>query len=115
MRSTPSLKAALMLGMACLSLTGYAANGPDTFMNGKSFYGEPTPQASAARVVDIAAARYVNVTHGETVAFRSGSQQFSWTFNGLGGRAVDVAKIAPAGFAAKPLTVYVGRDPLNRN
>ena len=48
------------------------------------------------------------------VTFRSEGKEFSWTFNGLGGRAVDVAKIAPAGFPAKPLTVYIGRDPLTR-
>ena len=54
MRSIQSLKTALMPGMASLSLATYAANGPDTFMNGKFYCGEPTSQVSAARVVDIA-------------------------------------------------------------
>lgn len=114
MHSIQNLRAALALGVASLSFAAYAANGPDTFMNGKSYYGEPTPQASAARVVDIASSRHINVPYGETVTFRSEGQQFSWTFNGLGGRSVDVARIAPTGFPAKPFAVYVGRDPLTR-
>lgn len=114
MRSIQSLKTGLMLGMASLSLAAHAANGPDTFMNGKSYYGEPTSQVSAARVVDIASSGPINVPYGESLTFRSGGQQFSWTFNGLGGRAVDVTKIAPAGFSTKTFAVYVGRDPLTR-
>ena len=114
MRSIQSLKAATMFGLTTLSLASYAANGADTFMNGQSYYGQPTSQASAARVVDIASSGPINIADGETVTFRSAGQQFSWTFNGLGGRAVDVVKIAPAGFPAKPFAVYVGRDPLTR-
>lgn len=114
MRSIQSLKTVAMLGLATLSLASYAANGADTFMNGQSYYGQPTSQASAARVVDIASSAPINIAYGETVTFRSGGQQFSWTFNGLGGRAVDVVKIAPAGFPAKPFAVYVGRDPQTR-
>ena len=114
MRSIQSLKAAALLGLASLSLASLAANGTDTFMNGQSYYGQPTAQASAARVVDIASTGAINVAYGETVTFRSAGQQFSWTFNGLGGRAVDVVKIAPAGFAAKSFAVFVGRDPSTR-
>lgn len=114
MHSIQNLRAALALGMASLSLATYAATGADTFMNGKSYYGEMTSQDSAARVVDVASSRHVNVTYGETVTFRSEGKQFSWTFNGLGGRSVDVVRIAPAGFPTKPFAVYVGRDPLTR-
>ena len=114
MRSIQTLKTVLVLGMAFLSFATHAANGPDTFMNGKSYYGEPTSQVPAARVVDIASSGAINVPYGETVTFRSEGKQFSWTFNGLGGRAVDVAKIAPAGFSAKTFAAYVGRDPLTR-
>jgi hypothetical protein len=52
--------------------------------------------------------------YGESVTFRSGGQLFTWTFNGLDRRAVDVSKIAPAGFPTKPLVVYVGLNPANR-
>ena len=47
--------------MASLSFATHAANGPDTFMNGKSYYGEPTSQVPAARVVDIASSGAINV------------------------------------------------------
>ena len=57
---------------------------------------------------------YMNQRDGETVAFSSAGQQFVWTFDGLDNRPVDLAKIAPSGFAAKPLTVYVGKNPMNR-
>ena len=115
MRSMQSLKTVAMLCLACLSLASYAAPGTGTFMNGQSYYGQPTSQAAAARVVDIASARPINVAHGETVTFRSEGKEFSWTFNGLGGRAVDVTKIAPAGFSANRVSVYVGQDPLTRD
>ena len=42
MRSIQTLRTVLVLGMASLSFAIHAANGPDTFMNGKCTYGEPT-------------------------------------------------------------------------
>lgn len=102
MRSIQTLKTVVMLGLATLSLSSYAANGADTFMNGQSYYGQPTSQASAARVVDIASSGPINIAYGETVTFRNGGQQFSWTFNGLDRRAVDVAKIAPPASPSNP-------------
>ena len=66
------------------------------------------------RAVDLGSASRINVTYGESVTFRSGGQLFTWTFNGLDRRAVDVTKIAPAGFPTKPLVVYVGLNPANR-
>ena len=81
MRSIQSLKAAAMLGLATLSFASSAAGGTDTFMNGQSYYGQPTSQASSSRVVDIASSGPINIAYGETVTFRSGGQQFSWTFN----------------------------------
>ena len=59
MRSIQTLKTALVLGTASLSFASHAANGPDTFMNGKSYY--PTSQVPAARVVDIASSGAINV------------------------------------------------------
>lgn len=92
-----------------------SAAGPDTFMNGQSFYGQPASGVAAARTVDLATTNHANVNYGETVNFVSGSKTFAWTFNGLDRRAVDVAKIAPPNFATKPFTVYVARNPFNRN
>lgn len=66
------------------------------------------------RVVDLASTDRLNVAYGERVTFLNGAQQFSWTFDGFDRRAVDVSQLAPAGFAGKPLVVYVGRNPSNR-
>jgi hypothetical protein len=83
-------------------------------MNGQHMYGQPTTQETPVRVVDLAATDRINVAYGESVVFRSGTQQFSWTFNGLDRRSFDVSQIAPAGFTSKPIVVYVGRNPLYR-
>ena len=73
----------------------------------------PWPQATT-RAADLRSANAINVAFAESVTFRSGGQLFTWTFNGLDRRAVDVAKIAPAGFPTRPLVVYVGLNPANR-
>ena len=53
------------------------------------------------------AAKYANARYGETLRFVSAGKSFAWKFNGLDNRGVDLQHIAPAGFTAKPLTVYV--------
>ncbi len=110
MRSTTFLFAAAMLSTA---LPGLAS---ETFRNGQSLYGQPAQQAqvSAVRTVDIAAARHLNVAYGETVTFRNEGKEFTWTFNGLDRRAVDLAKFAPPGFTSKPFLVHVAQNPLTR-
>jgi len=108
------LRSAAALAVLCLlPLAGVAAGG-GTFMNGQSFYGQPAAQGTAARLVDLGSADHINVAYGESVIFRNGAKQFSWTFDGLDFRSVDVMRIAPADFAGKPFVVYVGRNPLNR-
>ncbi len=113
-RTQLSLAAALSLLLA--TTASAAATGPDRFLNGQSYFGEPAGNTAtlAPRTVDIGAARYVNAVYGETITFRSGGQQFSWTFNGLDRRAIDLARIAPAGFTAQRLMVYIGENPYNR-
>ena len=98
------------------AMTDFAslAAGADTFANGQSYYGQLTSPQAVTRVVDLGSASRINVADGESVTFRSGGQLFTWTFNGLDRRAVDVTKIAPAGFPTKPLVVYVGLNPANR-
>ena len=104
--------ALLAAGIAAFS--GIATAAPDTFMNGQSIYGQPAAQGAPVRVVGLAYTDRLNVAYGESVTFRSGAKQFSWTFDGLDHRAVDVNQIAPAGFVGKPVVVYVGRNPSNR-
>ena len=107
------LRTIAILGLNTASAATFAA-GLETFINGQSFYGQPSREATGARVVDLGAVPKINVRYGETVTFRNDGQQFSWTFDGLDRRSVDINKIAPAGMAVKPLTVYVARDPANR-
>lgn len=108
-----TLRGLAVLSLAAVSAATLAA-GSDTFATGQSFYGQPSGDSAGARVVQVGSVQTLNVRYGETVAFSSAGQQFAWTFDGLDNRAVDLAKIAPSGFAAKPLTVYVGKNPMNR-
>ena len=113
MQSTRRLRTAAFAALSVLPVAGFAASG-NTFMNGQSIYGQPAAQGAPVRVVDLASTDRLNVAYGESVTFRSGAKQFSWTFDGLDRRAVDVNQIAPAGFVGKPVVVYVGRNPSNR-
>ncbi|MCR5864587.1 CzcE family metal-binding protein [Aquincola sp. J276] len=114
MQSTRRLRTAALVALSVVPFLSFAASGP-VFMNGQSIYGQPATQGAPVRVVDLAATDRLNVGYGETVVFRSGAQQFSWTFNGLDRRSVDVGQIAPAGFASRPFAVHVGRSPSNRH
>lgn len=97
------------------STTAANAAGPDTFPTGRSYYGTLGGDPTASRVVDLGAVKHVNVRYGETITFRNEGKQFTWTFDGLDRLAVDLSKIAPAGFPIKALTIYIPVDPLNRN
>ena len=108
------LRLAALVVAASAPVASMAAS--ETFRNGQSIYGQPAAASSAARVVDLAQVARPNIAYGETVIFLGDAgQQFAWTFNGLDRRGVDLAKIAPAGFATKGAVAYVARDPANRN
>lgn len=95
------------------SLIGVAA--ADTFRNGQSFYGQPAGEGASTRVIDVSTTKHANITYGETVVFQGvGGKKFAWTFNGLDGRAWDLAQFAPAGLAGKDYRVYVSNNPLTR-
>ena len=55
-----------------------------------------------------------NIKCGDTITFRSGDKTFTWKFDVAGHRAVDLQKIAPAGFTKQPLMVYVSRNDAER-
>jgi hypothetical protein len=114
MLSIKHLQLSLVLGASVASGTALAT-GPDRFLNGQSYYGQPADGIANEREVDVLTTKYVNARYGETVRFVSEGKSFSWQFNGLDSRRVDLQHIAPAGFAAKPLTVYIGQNPLNRH
>lgn len=86
------------------------------FRNGESIYGSAAVSASGqARTVDVAAAKKLNVEYGETVVFVNGGRRFAWTFDALDLQAVKLANIAPPGFEAGSLVVYVGKNKFSRN
>lgn len=95
--------------------TAANAAGPDTFPTGRSYYGTLGGDPTASRVVDLGAVKHLNVEYGETITFRNEGKQFTWTFDGLDRRAVELSKIAPAGFPIKALTIHVPGNPSTRN
>lgn len=71
--------------------------------------------SQASRVVDVSKnPEYLNIVCGETVVFTDGKAQFAWKFDGIGHKVVDLAAIAPAGFASSSLKVYVAKNTLER-
>ena len=106
---------ALAFGLALSATVASAAMNTSTLANGKSVYGAAASASQTARVVDVSAASTLNIDCGETVTFRSGDKSFSWKFDVVGHRVVDLQAIAPAGFSSKPLKVYVARSDGERN
>lgn len=99
---------------ALLSASAALASKPETFANGRSWHGVPSSAEIASQVVDVKSAQAINVKCGDTVTFRSGEKSFSWRFDVLNHRAVDVRKIAPAGFMTDKLMVYVSPSEYER-
>ncbi len=114
MHTFKQLAVSAALGLSVVSGTAFAMS-PERFMSGESFNGQPTDGATNARVVDVAAVKSVSVGYGETLRFVNAGKTFSWQFNGLDNRRVDLQHIAPTDFSAKSLNIHVGKDPLTRN
>ena len=110
MRTTSTLRTTLLAALAAAAFSAHA----DTFRNGESFYGTPTAATAYARQVTLGSRSTLNVDYGSVVTFTNEGRSFTWQFNGLDQRAVEIAKIAPAGFPTKPLIIYVAPDPFNR-
>jgi hypothetical protein len=101
----------LAFGLALSAGLASAAMDNTTLANGKSIYGSSAPASQAGKVVDLnASGQALNIECGEAVTFRNGDKSFSWKFDGVGHRVVDLQAIAPAGFSSKPLKVYVARN-----
>jgi hypothetical protein len=79
-------------------------------------YGSLAPASAAVKTLTIKPqTKWVNVDNGETVTFVSGGQSFTWSFRTL--RETEdfqLSAIAPAGFNAGKVEVYVASDPLYR-
>ncbi|MCH7345295.1 CzcE family metal-binding protein [Pelomonas sp. CA6] len=104
-----------LAALATAASLAQAATPSPTFANGRSIYGVPTQGDAGARVVDVNQVRQLNVVCGDVVTFRNGEQRFSWKFDVASHAPVDLQRIAPAGFAAQNLRVYVQRNDLEMN
>ena len=62
-------------------------------------------------IIIVADTRWANAKHGESIRFVSGASEFGWKFDGTVSN-LDLSKLAPAGFLARPFTVYVA-SPVN--
>lgn len=82
--------------------------------NGNSLYGVPYVGGKADHVVELGTSQFINIKCGQTVLFRQAGKVFAWKFDVVGHRAVDLAKIAPAGFRVKDFKVYVDRNASER-
>ncbi|SCU74730.1 Heavy metal resistance protein CzcE [Cupriavidus necator] len=82
-----------------------------------AFFGNVAAVETATRSITLRPGmRYVNVTSGETVAFRGGSKTVGWTFMGTyGGRSsVELSVLFPDLPEAKGITAIIAPSPLYR-
>lgn len=110
---TPTLRRLALATAVAASLALPAA--AERFANGKSWYGAPSSAEVATQTVDVKSAKRLNVRCGDTVTFRNGEQRFSWRFDVLNHQVVDLRKIAPAGFTAEPLRIYISSNVYERS
>jgi hypothetical protein len=91
--------AALTLSAASLSANALTAG---------DLYGEPADASYAERTIVVTPqTKAINVTHGEVVKVKIGTQEFSWNFDGLA-RPFELNKIAPEGALDHVVRVYIG-------
>lgn len=90
--------AALTLSAASLSANALTTG---------DIYGEPADASVAERTIVITPqTKYINVTRGEVVKVKAGSQEFAWEFDGLA-QPFELNKIAPEGALDHSVRVYV--------
>lgn len=101
--------------IAALVCTGLICAGAQAAQQ-QSDYGSAAPASAAGKMLTITPqTKWVNVDNGETVTFVNGSKMFTWNFRTLREEQdLPLAAIAPAGFNAGNVEVYVARDPLYR-
>jgi len=80
-------------------------------------YGQTVDNHFSQRVVNLDAdTKYVNVTNGDTVQFVQQGKTFTFHFDTYPNvTEVDLKKIAPSGFDAGAVEVYVASNPLYRS
>lgn len=112
------IQAAAVLSTAATPLLSQASTVPascqQVFGNGACIYGATTA-AKADRVVDTNQLRFLAVNYGETVKFVHDGNEFTWTFNGLDARAVQLAQLTGGKLGGHDVMVYVRPNPLTRS
>jgi len=83
------IPAVAALSLSAASISAFALTTGD-------LYGEPAASdATPERTIVVTPqTKYINVTHGEIVNLKIGSQQMAWNFDGMA-QPFDLAKIAP--------------------
>lgn len=112
MRHLATGRAAWLLAAPLVAAAAHALSA-DRFPDGRSFWGQAADASAATIVVDADSQRHVGVPYGATVRFDSAGKSFTWRFDGLAGRAVDLGAFAP-GFSPRPLEIHIGRDTQSR-
>lgn len=92
---------------AFAALTLSAASLSANALTSGDLYGEPANPSYAERTIVVTPqTRSINVTHGEVVKLKVGSQEFAWDFDGLA-RPFELSKIAPEGALDHTVRVYI--------
>jgi hypothetical protein len=113
MRQYPTPKTGIAASLALAAGIAFAA--PAFAGNSVASYGVAVNStATATKTVDVSSLKrpYINVRCGDVVVFRNGDRSFTWKFDVKGHRTFDLAKVAPQGFVASPIKVYVAGNDL---
>ena len=110
-----TLTGVALVAVAALTSTAAFATGKHNLLTGNSVFGVPAAASSSSKVLDVATTQSANVICGDIVTFRNGAKTFTWKFDVVSHRMVDLQKIAPAGFTSKPLLVYVTPNAYERS
>lgn len=96
-----------LIAPAFAALTLSAASLSASALTAPAVYGEPANTSYAERTIVVTPeTKFINVTHGEVVKVKAGSQEFAWNFDGLA-RPFDLKQIAPEGALDHSVRVYV--------
>lgn len=115
-----SKKALIALGIIVLSIASVPVSAVDQYdyvaLMKRGDLGTASQPAAAQRALQVGGAqRYLNVDRNETIKLEDGKgQSFTWRFDTLGERNFPLQVIAPRGFEAGRVVVYVS-NPYSYN
>ena len=96
-----------LFATALAALTLSAASLSASALTSGDLYGEPAIPSYAERTIVVTPqTKVINVTHGEVVKVKIGTEEFAWNFDGLA-RPFELSKIAPEGALDHSVRVYI--------